>query len=230
MKRADATSSAVMRAVPANRSLLRNQAMRRSSQDARTRARRPVDHRVTQYVKEWHAPALMRQSIPMTDYSDATPSHRLSNAERDAAVASLAHALADGRITTEEFTERSTRAKAAVTQADLAPLFADLPAVPPAAPTPPPSQFAQPGPYAQPGGYGQPGGYNQPGGYGQPGPYQGEGTTLHLIRSLAPIVALILFFTFGWFDIAGGWTTSWLWWVLLGVFYIVLNVLPQRRS
>jgi uncharacterized membrane protein len=162
----------------------------------------------------------------MTDYSDPTSSHRLSNAERDAAVASLARSLADGRITTDEFTERSTKAKSAVTQADLAPLFADLPPEPAAAPTPPPSQYAQ-GAYPQ-GGYAQPPYPQQHYGHGYSGSPD-DTTTIRLVRSLAPIVALILFFTFGWFNIAGGWTTSWLWWVILGVFYIVLSVLPPSR-
>jgi hypothetical protein len=163
----------------------------------------------------------------MTDYSDTSPSHRLSNAERDAAVASLARSLADGRISTDEFTERSSKAKAAITGADLAPLFADLPpeagpgaaTPPPAQPYPPQAQYAQPP--AQAPAYGVPG-YTS---------HSDEGLGLRLARTIAPIVALILFFTFGTFGIAGGWATSWLWWVVLGVFYTILQVMqPSRRS
>lgn len=52
---------------------------------------------------------------------------RLSDAERDAAAARLGEHGATGRLTLEELTERVGAAMAAVTDADLAPLFADLP-------------------------------------------------------------------------------------------------------
>jgi hypothetical protein len=53
---------------------------------------------------------------------------RASDAERTAAVDRLQAALAEGRISAAEFTERSATAHAARTRADLAPLLADLPA------------------------------------------------------------------------------------------------------
>lgn len=52
---------------------------------------------------------------------------RIGDAERDAAVAALGEHYAVGRLTREEFDERAERASAARFDADLAPLFADLP-------------------------------------------------------------------------------------------------------
>ncbi len=61
---------------------------------------------------------------------------RLSDAERDAAAARLGEHGAVGRLTLEELAERVGAAMAAVTDADLAPLFADLPGAGPPAPAP----------------------------------------------------------------------------------------------
>ncbi|HEY2557273.1 MAG TPA: DUF1707 domain-containing protein, partial [Diaminobutyricibacter sp.] len=64
----------------------------------------------------------------MTDFTDPSESRlRLSNAERDQAVASLEAHARDGRLTDSELATRSIAARAAVTRGDLAPLFADLP-------------------------------------------------------------------------------------------------------
>lgn len=52
---------------------------------------------------------------------------RASNAEREAVVERLEHAVAEGRITMAEFDERVTAAYAALTHGDLEPLVADLP-------------------------------------------------------------------------------------------------------
>ena len=62
---------------------------------------------------------------------------RVSDAERDLAVAELSEHFQSGRLTQEEFGDRSARALAARTGADLGGLFTDLPhpasvAVPPA--------------------------------------------------------------------------------------------------
>jgi hypothetical protein len=57
---------------------------------------------------------------------------RIGDAEREAAVAALGEHYAQGRITKEEYDERSEAAMSARTRADLRPLFADL-----AAPEPP---------------------------------------------------------------------------------------------
>jgi hypothetical protein len=54
---------------------------------------------------------------------------RIGDAERDAAVSVLGDHYAAGRITHEEFDQRSSQAYAARTNADLWPLFRDLPEI-----------------------------------------------------------------------------------------------------
>jgi hypothetical protein len=51
---------------------------------------------------------------------------RLSDADRDAAIARLSEHYAAGRLDKEEFDERSDAVWTAKTRADLAPIFADL--------------------------------------------------------------------------------------------------------
>jgi hypothetical protein len=55
------------------------------------------------------------------------PEMRIGDAEREAAVAALGEHYAAGRLTKDEFDERSERAYAARTTAELHPLFGDLP-------------------------------------------------------------------------------------------------------
>jgi Domain of unknown function (DUF1707) len=55
------------------------------------------------------------------------PEPRIGDAERDAAITSLGEHYAAGRITKDEYDERSGLALRARTEADLRPLFADLP-------------------------------------------------------------------------------------------------------
>jgi hypothetical protein len=57
------------------------------------------------------------------------PEMRIGDHERDAAVAALGEHYAAGRITKEEYDERSELAWKARTNSDLAPLFLDLPPV-----------------------------------------------------------------------------------------------------
>jgi hypothetical protein len=52
---------------------------------------------------------------------------RISDADRESAVALLGDQYAIGRLTKEEYDERSDAVWSAKTQGDLAPLFADLP-------------------------------------------------------------------------------------------------------
>ena len=52
---------------------------------------------------------------------------RVSDADRDRAIAELSEHYQAGRLTTEEFEDRTGRALAARTSADLAALFTDLP-------------------------------------------------------------------------------------------------------
>jgi hypothetical protein len=56
-----------------------------------------------------------------------TPEQRIGDAERDAAIASLGEHYAAGRITKDEYDERSSFALRARTASDLTPLFVDLP-------------------------------------------------------------------------------------------------------
>jgi hypothetical protein len=64
---------------------------------------------------------------------------RASDADRDRAATVLNEALAEGRLTAEEHSERLDSIYAAKTQADLVPLFDDLPVRPDAAPVPAPN-------------------------------------------------------------------------------------------
>ena len=64
----------------------------------------------------------------MTEKPTQGPGVRVSDAEREAVVAQLEKALADGRITVDEFRQRAEAAYSALTTAELQPLLADLPA------------------------------------------------------------------------------------------------------
>jgi hypothetical protein len=65
--------------------------------------------------------------LPMTDFSNpANANLRLSNAERDEAIASLEASARDGRLSESELSERVGAARSAITRGDLAPLFGDL--------------------------------------------------------------------------------------------------------
>lgn len=65
------------------------------------------------------------------------PGLRISDAEREAAVSALGEHFAAGRLTREEYDERADRALKARTAAEVSPLFTDLPAPHPYAPTAP---------------------------------------------------------------------------------------------
>lgn len=56
-----------------------------------------------------------------------SPALRASDAEREAVIARLTDATAEGRLTLAEFSDRAGRAYAATTRAELQPLLADLP-------------------------------------------------------------------------------------------------------
>jgi hypothetical protein len=172
----------------------------------------------------------MRQSGEMSDYTDpTTASQRLSNADRDTAVSALARALADGRITADEFTERSASAKSAVTRGDLAPIFADLPdpaaaSIPAAATAPapdpdllPPTAFREQ--VYDPNGVRRGGSGRQPLG----------GTAGRVIVSLSPFVALGLFFLCG-YVFPDGFRWSWIFFVLIPVAGIIVYGGGSRRD
>lgn len=91
-----------------------------------------------------------------TPGSGRSPQLRIGDAEREAACSALGEHFAAGRLTREEYDERSTVAWAAKTEAELAPLFADLPS-PQARPRPAvpgPGQLHRPHPpYSREGGW-----------------------------------------------------------------------------
>ena len=70
---------------------------------------------------------------------------RIGDAERETAVAALGEHFAAGRLSKEEYDERSGQAWSAKTGADLAPLFADLPRAASRPPQPAPPQRQQAG-------------------------------------------------------------------------------------
>ena len=74
------------------------------------------------------------------------PDLRLSNAEREEAIAHLSDAQVEGRLTPAEYAQRAASVRSAVTRGDLAPLFADLPDVSPGpAPAGRPTMLSGPG-------------------------------------------------------------------------------------
>ena len=70
---------------------------------------------------------------------------RASDADRDRAASVLNEALAEGRLTAEEHSDRLDSIYAAKTQADLVPLLEDLPATADSASSPPAAPAARPG-------------------------------------------------------------------------------------
>ncbi len=79
----------------------------------------------------------------MTDQAGPIPL-RIGDAERDRAAEYLRDHLAEGRLDQVEFDERLTVALTAKTQADLDPLFSDLPSPKPGAPVAPPAGVQAP--------------------------------------------------------------------------------------
>jgi hypothetical protein len=80
------------------------------------------------------------------DSEPAEPGHglvRASDADRDRAIETLAGASAEGRLSLEEYSERTEAALRARTVADLAGLTADLPAAPRGGPGPAPAEIAE---------------------------------------------------------------------------------------
>jgi hypothetical protein len=115
------------------------------------------------------------------------PEPRIGDKERDAAVAALGEHFAAGRITQEEFDERSSAAWQARTASQLAPLFADLP-LPHGVPYQgwPPPQGARPG-------FGAPRGYPHPPRYPAsppPGHRHGRGSAWKAVLLVVVAIAL----------------------------------------
>ncbi|MGX5697713.1 DUF1707 SHOCT-like domain-containing protein [Agromyces soli] len=156
----------------------------------------------------------------MTDYANPDrPEERLSTSEREAAVDRLSSAQIAGRITPQEFGERSAAARAAVTRGDLVPLFADLPAGEAGeagAPAAAGAASAAYGATAYPAAAeSEPVGDD---GWGRAGRPLG-GAVGATIMALVPFIALALFFLTGF---NGGWAWAWVWFVLIPVAGIII--------
>jgi hypothetical protein len=110
-----------------------------------------------------------------------TAGQRIGSQERDVAVGALQQHYQAGRLTPEEYEDRSVRAGKAMTWAEIAPLFADLPE-----PRPGPIRVNLAAPEARPQGL-----------------VPMSDRTRETIMSLTPLVALVLFFvtdfTWLWF-------------------------------
>ncbi|TAJ48269.1 MAG: DUF1707 domain-containing protein [Herbiconiux sp.] len=157
----------------------------------------------------------------MTDYTDPSASSlRLSNADRDAAVSALSRAHADGRITADEFSERSAAAKTAVTRGDLAPLFADLPVAVHGTESVPPASFSAPpagAPYSA---------VPPRETYTRARPLGGAAGVAAV--SITPIVVLVVFLAIG-FLVPGGFAWSWVFWLAVPIVAIIVYG-PGGRS
>ncbi|WP_285115064.1 DUF1707 domain-containing protein [Leifsonia sp. fls2-241-R2A-40a] len=159
----------------------------------------------------------------MTDITDPSgASLRLSNDERERAVAALQSHAGQGRLTDQEVQTRTSAARAAVTRGDLAPLFADLPGglhldAPHAASAPGQPAASQPIQQGQPAQeqpqYAQyPQAYPQGAYAQQPSGREPSSRWGLLAVSIIPFVSLILFFITGF---AWGYQYSWLWFLLI---------------
>lgn len=126
---------------------------------------------------------------------------RMGAAEREAAVGALQAHYQAGRLTPEEYEDRSVRASRARTWAEVAPLFSDLPDPRPGPVT---AALAATGP--------------------PPSAPQGlvrlPDRTRESIMSLTPLVALVLFFA----------THTWLWFLAIPIVAILLYGSDRGRS
>lgn len=159
----------------------------------------------------------LRHTVCMTDLTDPSGAAlRLSNDERERAVAALQAHAAQGRLTDAEVQTRVQSARSAVTRGDLAPLFADLP-----------GRVDLDGTGAAAGagaaaGTGAGAAYQAPDYAAQQpsDPYEqrsgptGDRRWGLAIVSIAPFVALILFFVT---SSVWGYAYSWLWFLLVPI-------------
>ena len=131
----------------------------------------------------------------------AVGGQRIGAAERESAVRALQVHYQAGRMTPEEYEDRSVRASRAMTWAEMAPLFADLPE-----PRPGPVAAALAGT--------------------TPPPAASQGLVplpdraRETIMSLTPLLALVLFFV----------THSWLWFLAIPIVGIILYGSDRGRS
>ena len=160
------------------------------------------------------------------------PEQRLSDAERDAAVAQLLAAHSEGRLTATEYQERASAARSAITRGDLVPLFTDLPdaaagAIPRSAvsASPPPAAGGGASSASPTSGYtGSPGyagssGSPDASGWGSGRVQPLGGAVGATIMALVPFLALGLFFLFGF---TGSFAWSWAFFLLIPIAGIII--------
>lgn len=140
----------------------------------------------------------MGSDLPAVPDDDA-PGLRLSDADREAAVAALAVHRDAGRISGTEYEDRWATVRQARVRADLRPVFVDLPA-PHGTPDP---VRATPVPAPQP----------------LPAPARGGGFNPGVLVALSPFVALILFTL----------TRSWVWFLLVPVSAVLVGGYRRQR-
>jgi hypothetical protein len=130
----------------------------------------------------------------MVDYANPLrPHERIADRDRADAVSALTRARDEGRLTPDEFEQRTASARNAVTWSDLVPLFSDLPrASAPAA---------------------------QDDGWGSQSRARG-GAWGASIMAFVPFVALGLFFLVGF--VWQGWAWGWLFFLLIPAFGILI--------
>ena len=92
--------------------------------------------RLPPQVQLWTWPAHLEPARVTRSPAAPTTPVRIGDAERDKAVSTLGDHFAAGRLDREEFDTRVDQAMAARYDADLRPLFADLPRSQPAVPAP----------------------------------------------------------------------------------------------
>jgi hypothetical protein len=102
-------------------------------------ARRAEVERMKQQQRAmWTAALTGAVSGAVTGARGGGPQVRIGDAERESAVSALGEHYVAGRLTKDELDERADRAWSARTSGDLAPLFKDLPQLPPPLPVRPP--------------------------------------------------------------------------------------------
>lgn len=157
------------------------------------------------------------------------PDDRISDAEREEAIAALLQAQGEGRLTPDEVAERAAQVREARRRSELAPIFHDLP-------------LAGPSPYGSPTGQALTGGisdastgavapaspsWQEPSGtppYGVAPRVSGGGLTpaaRSTIMRVTPLVATVAFFAFG---LTGGFRWSWLFFLAVPIVGVILNM------
>jgi len=136
----------------------------------------------------------------MNDGTTGSDEARIGSAERDSAVAALRLHLEAGRLTPEEYEDRSVSASHARTWSEIAPLFADLPD-----PRPGPLAASAPVARSRPVSAGAVPGLSE--------------AARDRIMAVTPLAALVLFFV----------TRTWVWFLAIPIAGALLYGSDRRR-